>query len=83
MGGRLRREPLMMKQRGYFGFRIMADLHNALWPGKDVNGNSRIAHKIYRALDRAYTDGFEDAIQLDETHLARARRRICGREQDI
>jgi hypothetical protein len=73
-------KPHLYKQRGYFAFRLMADLHRELFPDqKSVDGNSRIAHKIYHALNKAYTDGIEDAAQMEDDKLQRIRRRIYGR----
>lgn len=75
-----------MKRRykGYLAFRVMADLHAKLFPDEmTIDGGSRKAGHIFRALSKAYTDGIEDAAQMDRIALAKIRRRIGGRERDI
>lgn len=37
---------------------------------------------IFRALDKAYTDGIEDALQLSDEELKRERRKIQPKHPD-
>ena len=74
----------MLKYRDYFAFCVMAELHASLFPGdKSIDGGSRRAGKIFKALDKAYTDGFEDAAQLDDAALAKVRRRFSPRDRGV
>jgi hypothetical protein len=69
---------------GYLAFRVMADLHEKLWPEeKEISGSSRRASHIFKALSKAYTDGIEDAAQLSDEELAILRKRIARRDWDV
>ena len=67
---------------GYFAFRVMADLHQKLFPGATVDGGSRNASAIYRALDEAYTVGVEDTLMRSDEWIAKQRKRLGGKERD-
>jgi hypothetical protein len=72
------------RYRGYFAFRVMADLHTKLFPeAPGVDGASRKAAHIFRALDKAYTDGVEDTLQQSDEWIAKQRKRIAVKERDV
>lgn len=72
-----KRLPSRYKYEGYLAFRVMSDLYLELFPtANSIDGGSRKAAMIFRALSKAYTDGIEDAAQMDEEDLGRIRRRI-------
>jgi hypothetical protein len=70
----------LYRYSGFFGFRVMADLHQKLWPEEtSIDGGTRRAGHIFTALSRAYTDGIEDAAQMDDAELTKIRKRIFKR----
>ena len=55
---------------GYLAYRVMAELHQKLWPeAGQIDGGSRRAGHIFKALSKAYTDGIEDAAQMGDVEL--------------
>jgi hypothetical protein len=74
----------MYRYRGYFAFKVMAELHQQLFPlEKSIDGNSRKANAIYRAFDKVYTDGIEDCFQESDEEISKMRKRAGGQERDI
>lgn len=79
----------LYKYAGYHAFRVAAELHAELFPGeKSIDGGTRKMGVILRAFDKVYTDGVEDAIQLDERELRGECRKIGAtpfgvRERDV
>jgi hypothetical protein len=74
----------LYRYSGYLAFKVMAELHQKLWPNQsDIDVASRRATHIFSALSKAYTDGIEDAAQLDDRELAKIRRRISEKDADI
>lgn len=69
--------------KGYFAFRVMADLHQKLFPGQVADGGTRKASAIFHALDKAYTDGVEDTLQQSDEWIAKQRKRITAKDRDI
>lgn len=62
---------------GYLAFRVMAELHGKLWPDEhSVDGATRRAGHIFKALSKAYTDGIEEAAQMNDQELLKLRKRI-------
>jgi hypothetical protein len=73
----------LYRYEGYFAFKVMAELHQKLWPSEtEIDGGSRRAGHILRALSRAYTDGIEDTAQLSDEELLKIRKRIYAPERD-
>ena len=70
---------------GYFSFKVMAELHRELFPHDNaIDGGTKRAAAIFRALDRAYTDGIEDTAQMDDDGLRKLRKRISRKgDKDI
>lgn len=73
----MKRSKGLFRYEGYFAFKIACEIHEALFPGKTrIDGGSRKMRAIYRALDKVYTDGVEDAVQHDDAWIAAQRRWI-------
>ena len=74
----LKKQRGLYRYRGYSAFRVMAELHEKLWPGENnIDGGTRRASRIFEALSKAYTDGIEDAAQLDDEELRKLRKRMA------
>ena len=71
------------KYEGYTAFCVMAELYQKLFPGQNADGGTRKASAIFRALNKAYTDGVEDTLQRDDEWIARQRKRIAAKEMDV
>jgi hypothetical protein len=72
----------LYKYDGYLAFRVAAEAHHAILPTAECDGGSRTMGAIFRALDKAYTDGIEDALQLSDEELKRERRKIQPKHPD-
>lgn len=75
----MKRRKGLFRYEGYFAFKIACEIHEALFPKEArIDGGSHKMRAIYRALDKVYTDGVEDAVQHDDAWIAAQRRRIDG-----
>lgn len=73
----MKRKKGLFEYRGYFAFKVACEIHEALFPKETrIDGNSRRMRAIYQALDKAYTDGVEDAVQHDDRWIEAQRRWI-------
>lgn len=80
----MRKRNGVYQYRGHLAFRAAARAHEKLFPDiKTINGGSRRMAAIYEALDKAYTDGIEDALYLDDKELARMRSRAFPKDRDV
>ena len=71
---------------GYHAFCVAAAAHGKLLPAAVCDGGSKTMAVIFRALDRAYTDGVEDALQLSDEQRKREIRKIVPvaiRDRDV
>jgi len=68
----MKRKRGLFRYEGYFAFRVACEIHEALLPNesKSIDGWSKRMAAIYRALDKVYTDGVEDAVQEDDRWIA-------------
>ena len=73
----------LYKYGGYYAFRIAAELHGKLFPGAPCDGGTQKMQHIFHAFEKVYTDGVEDALQLDENQLKAERRKIMAKEWDV
>jgi hypothetical protein len=72
----------LYRYEGYLAFRLAAEIHEALFPGKPVDGGTRKMSAIFRGLSKAYTDGIEDALQQGDEWIRHERKRISVRDRD-
>lgn len=80
----MRKRNGVYKYKGYFAFEAASRAHMKLFPDvKTINGGSRRMAALYEALDKAYTDGIEDALYLDDKELARMRSRTFPKDRDV
>lgn len=70
----------LYRYRGFTADLVADDLHYKLFPGCDRNVGNRRMRAIFRAFDKVYTDGVEDALELSDAQLARERRKVAGEE---
>lgn len=71
------------KYRGYGAFTEMCSLVADLFPAeKTIDGNSKRANAIYRAFDKVYTCGIEEAMMWDDAKRAREIRRVTRGTQE-
>ena len=71
---------------GYHAFRVAAEAHRKLLPAAECDGGSKTMAVLFRALDWAYTDGVEDALQLSDDQRKREIRKIMPvaiRDRDV
>lgn len=73
------------KFEGYAAFKVMAALHQKLFPGETADGGTRKAAAIFRALNEAYEYGVEEALGRDDEWIAKERKRLwlTGQVRDV
>ena len=64
---------------GYRAFKVSAKIHRVLFPVAVCNAGSREMRAIYAGLDRAYTEGVEDALAQNDRWIARTRKYIANK----
>ena len=69
----------LYRYRGFTADLVAGDLYYKLFPNSERNIGSR-TRAIFRAFDKVYTDGVEDALELSDAQLARERRKVAGEE---